>query len=761
MSPESQAEIRIGQYRVVRRIGRGGMGTVYEALRVDADFTQRVAIKMLSAGMDSAAAAPRFRDERRILASLEHRNIATLLDGGVTVDGLPYFVMEYIEGRPLTEWAKDRRLTLRQRIILFLQVAAAVQHAHQHLVVHCDLKPANILVTAGGTVKLLDFGIARFVSHDSADQPLSHSTGHHPELTPEYAAPEQWRGEPAAPASDVYALGMVLYELLTDRPPFDFQGMSRREIEEIVSLQVPLALSARTGRSEFRGDLDAILALALRKEPGSRYPTVARLADDLRRYLDRIPVSARPPSLGYRVGRFLRRRRIEVTISVLTLGALIAGSVVTRHQAGIAIREREQAEAVTSFFTSMLTAHNRGARGDDVTMREVLDSAASRADSLAAHPDLDVSIRQVLSSTYSSLGEFEQAITQAEGAVEAARRLTPRSPGRVATALGNLSTALELDGELERADSVLALALQLFDAEAESETLNGAEMMDHRGRLLSRLGEPAKAVTLLQQALAVQLRLAPENDSAVAYSHHNLAVNFLDLRELDSATVHFQAALALEARAFTDLHPLHASTLNNYAVLLEQRGRIAEADSAYREVLRMRKAMLGPEHPDYAWTMYNYADLLLSSGHPREAAEWARRIVALRGRTLDESHPALAAGMQVLGRSLAAVDSLEPATQWLHTSLALREAVYPADHWLLASSRSVLAEVLVRRGHFAEAERLLLPAERALTEARGDGSLPVRDARRRLVMLYTAWSEPAKAAAWQARLDSGSPPPSP
>lgn len=758
MTQDPALNMRIGPYQLVRRIGTGGMGSVYEAARADAEFEQRVAVKLMRASAEGDLAVRRFRYERRILAGLDHRNIAALIDGGITVDGQPYFAMEYVDGVPLTTWADAHHLTLRQRLVLFLQVTAAVQHAHQLLVVHRDLKPGNILVTESGTVKLLDFGIARLLREDEGSGQLPLTQGDQPGLTPDYAAPEQWRGLPVGPAADVYALGVILYELLTGRRPFDLRNKMRAEIEQLVCHQPAPRPSRVPGSRQLRGDLDAIVLMALRKEPERRYGSAARLAKDIERHLDRLPVVARPDRLEYRLAKFIRRRRLELVAGVLVLGSLSWGVVATRRHASRALHEQEQATAVTAFFAAMLAAPDPGQLGRDITMREVLDSAAARADALRPQPDLEVRVRQVLTSTYSTLGDFTMAIEQASRAVEAARRLAPPDRGRVATALGNLSTALELDGELERADTALVEALAMLGDDADAETPDGVTFLDHRGRLRSRLGDARGAVPFLVRALAIQARLEPDNDSALAYAHHNLAAVYGEAGEDDSADAHFRAALALEARAFDGIHPLHASTLNAYATILERMGRPEAADSAYREVLRMRKILLGPEHPDYAWTMFSYADLLLSAGHPADAAMWARRVVALRGRTLDDSHPAVSTGMQVLGRALAAMDSLEVAERWLRESLTLREAAFPADHWLLASSRSVLAEVLVRRGRFAEAERLLLPAERRLREVRGATSQPARDTRRRLAELYTAWGRPVEAATWR-ETEAGNTPP--
>ena len=307
---------RVGAYDLLRRIGMGGMGAVYEGSRADDQFRKRVAVKFLRRGVESDLAIRRFRYERQILANLNHPNIAALLDGGVTPDGQPYIVMEYVEGRPITLWCDEHRAGVRQRISLFRQVCAAVQHAHQNLVVHRDLKPGNILVTEDGTVKLLDFGIAKLLREEEGPHQLPPTQGGFRAFTPDYASPEQVRGLPVGTASDVYALGVVLYELLTDTRPFHLEGCLLAEIEQIVCHEPPKKpssvataeaaeltgeRSARRLSARLEGDLDAITLTALRKEPDRRYGSADHLSADLRRHLSGMPVTARREGMAYRI----------------------------------------------------------------------------------------------------------------------------------------------------------------------------------------------------------------------------------------------------------------------------------------------------------------------------------------------------------------------------------------------------------------------------------------------------------------------------
>ncbi|MEO5898214.1 MAG: serine/threonine-protein kinase, partial [Vicinamibacterales bacterium] len=307
---------QIGAYRIVREIGRGGMGTVYLGERADAQFEMRVALKVIKRGMDTDAVLQRFRHERQILAGLEHPNIARLLDGGNTIEGLPYFVMEYVDGQPIDEYSRAQRLTIAQRLELFRQVCGAVSYAHQHLVVHRDIKPSNILVTADGVPKLLDFGIAKLLAVGDAEQSMATEPGGLT-MTPQYASPEQLQGARVTTVSDVYALGVLLYELLAGRRPYDVGGKSPQEVRQIVDGVDPPRASVSAARDgeealarRLRGDLDAIVMTAMRKDPVERYPSVALLADDVRRHIDGLPVTARGDSWGYRAARLVRRRKL-------------------------------------------------------------------------------------------------------------------------------------------------------------------------------------------------------------------------------------------------------------------------------------------------------------------------------------------------------------------------------------------------------------------------------------------------------------------
>ena len=421
----------VGPYRIVREIGRGGMGAVYLAERADGQFEHRVALKVIKRGMDTDQVLARFRAERQILASLDHPNIARLLDGGSTDEGVPYFAMEYIEGEPIDAWTERRALSVEARLQLFLQVCGAVSYAHQHLVVHRDIKPLNILVTADGVPKLLDFGIAK-VLHEGADDATSTVTGMRL-LTPEYASPEQVEGRHATTVSDVYALGVVLYELLTGRSPYRARSRTPLDVVEAVRTTDPERPSVVGGteklRRRLKGDLDTIVLTALRKEPARRYQSVEQLGGDIRRHLDGLPVRARPDTFGYRAGKFVRRNRVPVAAGVLLGLALIAGTAATAYQAQQARLAQARAERsfadVRKLANALLFDYHdaiRDLRGARPVRERMVRDALGYLDGLAEEAGEDPALQRELAGAYDRIGDLQGGEPSSLGDTDGAAR---------------------------------------------------------------------------------------------------------------------------------------------------------------------------------------------------------------------------------------------------------------------------------------------------------------------------------------------------
>ena len=433
----------IGPYRVLREIGRGGMGAVYVAERADQQYEKRVAIKLIKRGMDTDSVLRHFRNERQILAGFDHPNIARLFDGGTTKDGLPYFVMEYVEGLPINEYCAAHKISLVERLKLFREACAAVSYAHRHTVIHRDIKMSNILVTSEGTPKLLDFGIAKILQPGIESEALMTMTGVRP-MTPEYASPEQVRGEPVTTASDVYSLGVVLYELLTGRLPYHFTSRSPSDVvREITNTEPPwpsTVVSNNNQQSEItnqkflRGDLDNILLMALRKEPARRYQTVDQFADDIRRHLESRPVLARKDTIGYRARKFVRRNRVAVAGALLILVSLIGGLIATAWQAHRATVQKALAERrfndVRQLAHSVLFDYHDAIKnlpGATRVRERLVKDALNYLDSLAGEATGDPALQRELAAAYERVGDvrgeaFGASLGDRAGATDSYRK---------------------------------------------------------------------------------------------------------------------------------------------------------------------------------------------------------------------------------------------------------------------------------------------------------------------------------------------------
>jgi eukaryotic-like serine/threonine-protein kinase len=509
---------QIGPYRLIREIGRGGMGRVFLADRADGQFEQQVALKLVRGVQSGGEILQRFLRERQILARLHHPNIARLLDGGMTPDGRPYFAMEYVSGEPITTYCDARTLDLHARLDLFTAVCDAVQYAHQNLVVHRDLKPSNALVTPDGEVKLLDFGIAKVLhEHEEAGgDPTLTRLGTGP-MTPEYAAPEQVRGEPVTTATDVYALGALAYELLTGRGPHRLTRLTAAEVERAITGrdverpsaavtrarpgpdgEQPAELVARTRRTDphrlrraLKGDLDTIVMKALQKEPARRYASAGAFVDDIRRYRGGLPIAARRDSMGYRAGKFVRRHAIGVGATALILATLVAGLIGTAWQARVASREAAKAREVSRFLAGLFAVSDPAlANASKITARELLDRGATRIETELAHqPAVQSEMMLLLGRIYRDLSVYDRAQPLLERSLQLRRANAGRDDEHVADATSELGQlALEagrpLDAErLQRETLALRRAVLGSDHPQVGKTMRDlALVLDFQGK---------------------------------------------------------------------------------------------------------------------------------------------------------------------------------------------------------------------------------------------------------------------------------------
>lgn len=737
----------IGPYRLERQIGRGGMGAVYLARRADDEYRKRVAVKVIKRGMDTDEIVSRFRRERQTLANLDHPNIARLLDGGTTDDGLPYFVMEYVEGRPLDAYCTAEGLSTRDRLRLFRTVCGAVQFAHRNLVVHRDLKPDNILVTADGTPKLLDFGIAKLLRGGeqgtvAATRPADRL------MTLDYASPEQLKGETISTATDVFSLGVMLYELVSGTHPFRREGRPPYAIEVAICEEEPPRPQP--------GELGLIVMMAIRKEPARRYGAANELDEDLRRYLEGLPVAAHADSLRYRATKFVRRHRAGVAASAVVALSLVAGLIGVSVQARIARAERDRAgleadkaRRVSAVLEQMLSAADPEVDGRDVRVVSVLDEAARRVGiELAQQPDVRAAVRSVIGNTYFSLSLYPEAKAQLTEALALFEALQGPDALETATTRVNLALVYLEESDFETAERALTQArasLETPRRRADGTELR-ARVLNGLGLVHARRGEGEAAEPLYRDALALTRRLYGDTDLRTAEIVNNLAVSAQARADLPEAERLYREALRIATALKGDRHPDVATAISNLAGVLHSRGQLAEARVNYERALALRRELLGDEHSSVTFTAFSYAELLNDLGDYAASLAMNRGVLAQRGRSLPARHPVVPAALVSSGRARLGLGDRAGAERDIREGLALRRAILPPAHWLIASTESALGECLMARGNMAEAEPLLTSSYARLLESRGPDHERTRDARRRLVRLYELTGRASLAA---------------
>jgi serine/threonine-protein kinase len=699
---------QVGPYRLLREIGQGGMGTVYLAERVDEQYRATVAIKFMRGALAAPEFARRFRVERQILADLTHPNIAWLLDGGTAPDGTPYLVMEYVDGAPIDAWCEARQLGLSGRLALFRQVCAAVQHAHQALVVHRDLKPSNILVTADGTPKLVDFGIAKLVTEGDGTDPTTTLRL----LTPAYAAPEQLRGGRITVATDVYGLGAVLYRLLCGRPPLVLTDASAGEVERRIREVEPDAPSAAAlgpaaaWRRRLAGDLDTIALKALHKEPERRYPSVDQLADDVQRHLDGRPVLARRDTLGYRVGKFLRRHRagVAVALSLVALTAFYVARITV--ETARARREAARASQVAEFLKDMFRVSDpTQAQGRELTARDVLDRGAERvAAELSEQPETQAELMAVIGEVYMGLGLYAPAGTQLERGLALRRRLQTAPDARAAGMLDALGVVRRLAGDYAAAESLAVQAVAVRrqlgtddDTAFANSIANLAEVRRVRGRIVS-------AESLYRQALEIRRRLLPPGHRDLADNLNNLALVIHGLGDYAEAERMHREALALR-RPLGEGHPDVSNSLQNLALTLAARGGdgLGEAESLYTEALALRRRTLGADEPRTLNTQQSLGGVLLQRGEPRRAQALLEDAVLRATRRLDPDHLYAASALTKLSLALSALGAHDSARHAGADAVARFRRRMGEEHPATFTAMANLGRVLAAAGDTAAA----------------------------------------------------------
>jgi len=701
----------IDAYTIEALLGTGGSSRVYKARRSDGLFEQTVAIKVLRKSQ-RVNFEQRFLQERSILASLDHPNIARIIDGGAMPEGYPYFVMEHVEGTPITTYCDRHRLSVPERLRLMQQVMEAVQHAHQNLIVHRDLKPSNILVTDDGQVRLLDFGIAKVLNDASAAsivEPYETQTGAHP-LTPGYAAPEQIEQEAITTRTDVYALGRVCYELICGCRPIDAdttapyammqavcEGNLRPMHEQFADRPADEreSIAAKRGCTEsaldryLQSDLRAIIGQALACAPNDRYGTAADLQRDVGRYLDDRPVQARTATPWYQMQTFVRRNRWGVLTAALIAGLVLAYAVTVTQYSQQMRAERDKSEAVTTFLTNLFTASNpeMNAGTPNLTVREVVDRGAAQLDTdIEQAPQVQADLKTTLGQVYSGLGLYEQGepllrealTTRLERDSDRAEEAGTRK------ALGYL---LFRTGDYEEAEQQLRQALELAERAHGSADAEVGAYLNGLAILYNESGRGAEAEPLLRRALSI-------NESAASRPTylHNLAVALQDQGKFEEAiSVHEDAIEAFEEQ-FGRAYPGRASAMARYAFSLHLSGNYEEAVAMHEEALALRRDILPEEHPHIASSLIRYGWLEAERGNGARAEEMVREGMAMLGQFVPETHWEMQAAQGILGVALIRQGRLadgrarlEPVYRGFHTT-------FGPDDWRTQRAASILQQ---------------------------------------------------------------------
>jgi serine/threonine protein kinase/Flp pilus assembly protein TadD len=731
----------LGRYRILREIGHGGMATVYDAERSDGQFEQRVALKLLRRGLDTEHVVRRFLAERQMLSGLEHAHIARLIDGGEAPDGRPYLVMELVRGEPIDSWADRTRLSVRERLRLFLQVADAVHFAHRQLIIHRDLKPSNILVDEHGHAKLLDFGIAKLLDPTESEAALTH-TGIRP-LTPAYASPEQVLGERVTTASDVYQLGLLLYVLLSGRHPFAGQGAALEAAITTGRILRPSAASdpaaapsqrAHSARVEggglatavelanarmttpdalrraLRGDLDAIVLKAMRAEPERRYESAAELAQDVERFLASQPVLARPDSWPYRGKKFASRHPAVAAAGLA--GLLFAATYVAtlNRQAERLELERDRAEVesqtaeqVSAFLVDLFRANDPDANaGQTPTVLELLARGEERAGALTEQPLVQSEMLDLIAQMYVELGEFTRAEDLFRRALEMRRSLYAEPSSELAGTLDRLGDVLRRTGRYDEAEPLLYESIEIARLVGDS-ALESDAYTDLGHSLIGR-GDYAGSEAAYENALAIRRAHYGATHERTAIALHNLALALEELERVEAAESLYLQSLDIARTVFDPGHSQIALTLTTLGRLYAVNGELDKAEPLLREAAENTRSRLGPTHPQLGLTLHELGTLEARRGEFAAAEPLLREALAIRETALGPTHQEVAGTLNNIAFVLMQMGRLEEAVPIRLRVIEIAREAIGESHENTGAFAYNLANLLYRLGEMERAE---------------------------------------------------------
>ncbi len=743
---------RIGAYRVVSILGHGGMSTVYRGERDDAHYRQTVAIKVLQQATLHPRLRNRLHSERHILATLDHPSIARLIDSGDLEDGTPYLVMEHVDGESIDEYCDSRTLFIRERLELFIQVCAAVQYAHRNLVVHRDIKSSNIFVTGEGVPKLLDFGIAKLLAPESLSHTLPVTRLQERILTPENAAPEQVLGRPITTATDTYALGVLLYQLVTGRSPYRLLSYSQLQLERAICMDDPMrpslmvvsklsgekdadrsrtsdrrGLSPQRLRARLSGDLDAIIAMAMRKEPDRRYPSVEAFADDLNRHLLGQPVRARQGDWRYNTSKFMRRHLWAVAgVLAAFLGlALFAGVTLWQnHRIELAreatAQERDRAQQVSAFLVDVFSqADPFNAQGKEPTAKDVLDRGAAKImGNPALQPEVHAELLESIGLAYRHQGLSDRAIPLFEQAVAIRRQERPLDNARIAVAEANLARALTDAGNLTSAEMYLEQAVTLSQSGKDPQNVGTADILVQFGHFaLDAKSDPARATQLFGKALNIYHATIGDQSLQMAQALNGLASAAVWTDNYPQAEHYQREALAIFQAIVSRNHPDNAAGLATLGYILTQRGKYLEAEQVLNEALQIESSVFGIDNQPSAAIQADLGILYDREGDAPRAVAATQMALKITRNHLGPTHYMNGYYLDALANLHLKANDLSTAESDARQALGVYAGSLPARHLYVAATHQLLGEVLLRRGAAADAEtefRIALDMTKAL-----------------------------------------------
>lgn len=762
---------QIGNYLIDGEAGVGGMGIVYTGRRNDKEFEQKVAIKILKHGITSEYLLKRFQIERQTLANLQHQNIARLLDGGRTIDGLPYLVMEFIDGIPITDFCHQKKLSLEEKLKLFREVCTAVQYAHQNLIVHRDLKPGNILVTKDGIPKLLDFGIAKLIDEELVDnnEDLTRTGVWH--LTPEYASPEQIKGEKITTASDIYSLGVLLYQILTGYQPYKISNNSPAAISKIITeeiIQKPSEKVKDKSRehaesnlflndkisNQLKGDLDNIVSKAMHKDPARRYVSVEQFSEDIRRHLSGLPVIAQKDTAGYRLSKFIQRHKVGFISSVGFIVFLIINLIAIIWQANIAANERDKAkleaqkvETVNKFLLDMLSSVDPTEIGRDVKVYDVLRKSALGVEKgFKDQPGIEASIQKTIGKTLTSLGEYDEAKPHLLRSLLLNERVYGKQSNQASESNYELALYYHWIGELKTADSLYKKSLQIFKRNSDVSKRSLASTLNDYGILKSDFAEFDESKKMYEESLNILLENYGEKDRDVASLYNNLAIVMQAQKDLDGAEKYFHKALELNIELFGENRPEVSSNYNNLAYIYIDKGDFTRAEEYFIKSLELKKKYYGADHSYVGFAFLNLGGLEFRIGKINESEKYILDAIKNLKKSVNEDHIWLGLAYYWYGKILIEKSKYSEAETYLRKSLTINKKNYPKDHPNIISSSAELGVVSFHLGKFAEAEKLLVYGYNGVKSLKGEKDHNTIRFLDYLVQLYQTTKSPTKLA---------------